>query len=53
MLLLNYILIIASGIAVTYLGRTGTATATAYLGTAKIPDAVLQAQIAKSGLPLT
>jgi hypothetical protein len=52
MLLINFILVIASGIAVTYLGRTGTASAAAYLGTARIPDSVLQAQIARSGIPL-
>jgi hypothetical protein len=53
MLAINIVLILASGIAVTYLGRHGVASAAAYLGTARIPDAVLQAQIKKSGLPLT
>jgi uncharacterized protein (UPF0333 family) len=52
MLLLNNILILAAGIAVTYIARHGTTSAAAYLGTARIPDAVLQAQIAKAGLPL-
>lgn len=58
MLLINNILIFAAGVAVTYIGRHGVTSAVAYLGTARvaaarIPDSVLQAQIAKSGLPLT
>ena len=53
MLAINIVLILASGIAVTYLGRHGVASAVAYIGKAKIPDAVLQAQITAGGVPLT
>jgi hypothetical protein len=53
MLAINIVLILASGIAVTYLGRHGVASAVAYLGKVKIPDAVLQAQIKAGGVPLT
>ena len=53
LLAINIVLILASGIAVTYLGRHGVASAVAYLGTVKIPDSVLQAQIKAGGVPLT
>lgn len=53
MLLINNLLIFASGVAVTYIARHGTTSAVAYLGTTRIPDAVLKAQIAQSGAPLT
>lgn len=52
MLAINILLIFASGIAVTYLGRTGVASAAAYLGAVRIPDSVLQAQIKAGGIPL-
>lgn len=52
MLAINNVLIFAAGVAVTYIARHGTTSAVAYLGKTRIPDSVLQAQIAQSGLPL-
>ncbi|WVW82703.1 hypothetical protein I302_104714 [Kwoniella bestiolae CBS 10118] len=52
MLLLNTLLLIASGIAVTVLGRKGTASVEAYLGTTKLPEAVIRAQAKAQGAHL-
>ena len=52
MLLINNLLIIAAGIAVTVLGRTGTTSAVAYVQGQMIPDALFKAQLKAEGIPL-
>ncbi|WVQ95151.1 hypothetical protein IAU59_002245 [Kwoniella sp. CBS 9459] len=52
MLLINTVLVLAAGIAVDVLARTGTTTAVAYIGNTRLPDSVFQAQAKASGVPL-
>jgi hypothetical protein len=52
MLLINNILILAAGIAVNYIARTGVTEAHAYVGGRMIPDSLTAAQAKASGVPL-
>jgi hypothetical protein len=52
MLFLNTLLVFASGIAVTVIGRNNSATAWAALGSFVVPKATLQQQLAASGVSL-
>ncbi|OCF40127.1 hypothetical protein I317_06078 [Kwoniella heveanensis CBS 569] len=52
MLFINTLLLIAGGIAVVVLARTGTTTAVAYLGTQRLPDSIVRAQAKAAGVPL-
>ena len=53
MLTLNTLLVIASGIAVTVIGRNNSATAWAALGNFVVPEATLQQQLKASGVSLS
>jgi hypothetical protein len=53
MLFINTLLVTASGIAVTIIGRTRSATAWAALGSFTVPQATLQQQLKASGVSLS
>ncbi|WWC60763.1 uncharacterized protein I303_103339 [Kwoniella dejecticola CBS 10117] len=52
MLAINTLLLTASGIAVTYLGRHGTTSIAAFVGTQQLPESVVRAQAKAQGVPL-
>jgi Mg2+/citrate symporter len=52
MLAINNLLILAAGIAVNVIARTGVTEAHAYVGGRMIPDELTIAQAKASGLPL-
>ncbi|WWD09766.1 hypothetical protein V865_007894 [Kwoniella europaea PYCC6329] len=52
MLALNTLLLISSGIAVTYLGRQGTTSVEAFIGSTKLPESVIRAQAQAQGTHL-
>ncbi|WWC89720.1 uncharacterized protein L201_004645 [Kwoniella dendrophila CBS 6074] len=52
MLLINTVLLFASAIAVTYLGRHGTTSIEAFIGNNKLPESVVRAQAKAQGVPL-
>ncbi|WWC69119.1 uncharacterized protein I206_103055 [Kwoniella pini CBS 10737] len=52
MLVINTLLVAASGIAVTYIGRHGTTSIAAFIGTNQLPESVVRAQAKAQGVPL-